>query len=244
MIDLNIQAMKIIKNKAKSLGLTQNELAKRLKVSLPTIKRWYGGGTITLESLHYLVAEVGLTLTEVFSSIENAASENFLYTEEQELFFSSHPDYLAYFDNILRGLSPIQIQKKFKITDKKTILYLSKLDKLKLIEWLPKNKINLLVKGEPIWKSDGSLAIKLRTDIFKSFIEAEKGLGSYFFLHDYLPEDREEITRKIHELLEFSKRANSRAKFQIDSSGPAGLYISLQHFRWNIDEYLYTKNTT
>ncbi len=238
MIDLNIQAMTLIKNKAKSLGLTQKDLAKRLKVSLPTIKRWYSGSTITLESLHSLVTEVGLTLTEVFSSIENSVSENFHYTKEQELFFSTHPDYLAYFDNILRGLSPTQIQKKFKLTEKKQVLYLSKLDKLKLIEWLPNNKIRLIVKGEPIWETNGLLAVKQRADIFKSFIEAEKRSGSHFVLHDYLTEDREEITRKIQELLEFAKRANSRAKFHLDGSNPAGLYISLQNFRWDIDKYL------
>ena len=238
MKDLNIQAMKIIKNKAKSLGLTQNDLAIRINVSLPTIKRWYGGGTITLESLHTLVSEVGLTLTEVFSSIENAVSEYFHYTEEQELFFSTHLNYLAYFDNILRGLSPIQIQRKFKLTEKKNILYLSKLDKLKLIEWLPKNKVNLLVQGEPAWEANGLLATKQRNDIFKSFIDAQKESGTYFYLHDYLPEDSEMIKIKIEELLEFAKRANSRAKFHIDESSPSGLYISLQNFRWDIDRYL------
>ena len=239
MKDLSLQVMKIVKNKAKSLGLTQNDLAKRLKVSLPTIKRWYGGGTITLESLHSLVAEVGLTLTEVFSSFENKVCENFQYTEEQEFFFSSNPDYLAYFDNLLRGLIPAQIQKKFKLTEKKTILYLSKLDKLKLIEWMPKNKIRLLVKGEPIWKADGVLAISQRAKIFQSFIEDESIEGSHFYLHDYISEDKQELNRRVQELIEFAKRANSRAKFHNDDSKPSGLYVSLQDFRWEIDKYLY-----
>ena len=74
MINLNKQAMIIVKNKAKSLGLTQSDLAKKLGVSLPTIKRWYGGGTVTLESFKLLVNEVGLSLTEIFSSIEESTS--------------------------------------------------------------------------------------------------------------------------------------------------------------------------
>lgn len=238
MIDINKQALLIVKNKAKSLGLTQNELARKLGVSLPTIKRWYGGGTITLESLKLLVNEVGLSLTEVFSSIEEATSETFHYTEEQEHFFSANPDYLAYFDNLLRGLSPSQIQKKFHIPEKKSLQYLSKLDKLKIIEWLPKNKVRLLVKGEPVWKVGGSLAVKLRNDIFKSFMESERRSDSHFFLHDYLPEDRDEVARKIQELIEFAKRANSRAKFRTDDAKPAGLYLSLQNFRWEMDKYL------
>lgn len=238
MRDLNKQALQIVRNKAKSQGLTQSELATKLGVSLPTIKRWYGGGTITLESLQRLVAEVGLTLTEVFSSLEETASETFHYTEEQEHFFSENPDYLAYFDNLLRGQSPSQIQKKFHMSERKSVQYLGKLDKLKLIAWLPKNKVKLLVKGEPVWKTGGELAKKLRSDIFRSFIEREQRSDAHFFLHDYLPEDRDELARKIQELIEFAKRANSRAKFRTDSSKPAGLYLSLQNFRWEIDKYL------
>lgn len=238
MRDINKQALQIIKNKARSLALTQNELAIKLGVSLPTIKRWYGGGTITLESLQLLVNEVGLTLTEVFSSLEASSSETFQYTGEQENFFSENPDYLAYFDNLLRGFGPAQIQKKFRLSERKSVQYLSKLDKLQLIEWLPKNKVRLLVKGEPVWKDGGKLAATLRTDIFKRFIEKEQRSNTNFFLHDYLPEDRNQIARKIQELAEFAIRANSRAKFQIDNSKPVGLYLSLQNFRWDIDEYL------
>lgn len=238
MVDINKQALQIVKSKAKSLGLTQNQLARKLGVSLPTIKRWYGGGTVTLESLQLLVNEVGLTLTEVFSSIEESTSETFQYTEEQEHFFSANPDYLAYFDNLLRGLSSSQIQKKFRMSERKSVQYLSKLDQMKLIEWLPKNKVRLLVKGEPVWKVGGALATKLRGDIFSSFVKAEKKSDSHFFLHDYLPEDRDEVARKMQELIEFAKRANSRAKFRTDNSKPVGLYLSLQNFRWEMDKYL------
>lgn len=238
MIDINKQALQIVKNKAKSQGLTQNDLAKKLGVSLPTIKRWYAGGTITLESLKLLVNQVGLSLTEVFSSIEESALETFHYTDEQEYFFSTNPDYLAYFDNLLRGNTPSQIQKKFHLPEKKTVQYLSKLDKLKLIEWLPKNKVRLLVKGEPVWKVGGPLAVKLRNDIFKSFIESERKSETQFFLHDYLEEDRKEISRKIQDVVEFAKRANRRAKFNIDKAKPSGIYLSLQNFRWEVDKYL------
>ena len=238
MSDINKQALQIIKNKAKSLGLTQSELATKLGVSLPTIKRWYGGGTITLESLQLVVNEVGLTLAEVFSSLEQSTAKTFHYTKEQERFLSEHPDYLAYFDNLLRGLNPSQIQKKFRMSERKSIQYLSKLDKLKLIEWLPKNKIKLLVNGEPTWRVGGELDARLRNDIFKNFIEKEQRSDAHFFLHDYLPEDRNEIARKIQELIEFAKRANSRAQFRIDDSQPVGFYVSLQSFRWDMDKYL------
>ena len=235
---LSNDVMKVVKRKAKSLGLTQTNLAKRLKVSLPTLKRWLAGGAISLDSLSLLVNEVGMTMTEVFSSVEALTTMSFQYSEEQEKFFSDHPQYLAYFDNLLRGLTPKQIQRKFVIDDRKTVSYLSKLDKLNLIMWLPNNEVRLLVEGEPVWNPKGPLARQLRKDIFESFIKSEKSKDVHFYLHDYSKEDREEILKKISELIEIAKQANRRARYHAEEAKPAGLYISFQDFRWNLDEYL------
>lgn len=238
MKDLNKQAIQVIKLKAKSLGRTQQDLAHSLSVSLPTIKRWYGGGNLTLGSLKKIANEVGLSLTEVFASIEESNQSTFNYTPEQEVFFAKHPDFLAYFDNLLRGQTPAQIQRKFGLSERKSIQFLSKLEKLKLIEWLPKNKVRLLVTGEPVWRLKGPLSTKLRQDVFESFMAHEQSAHAHFLLHDYLPEDRAEITRKLQDLIDLAKRANGRAKFRPENSKPAGLYLSLQDFRWNLDDYL------
>lgn len=238
MIDLTKEAAAYLKNKAKSKGISQAQLAKKIEVSLPTIKRWFGGGTITIEVLQKLASEIGVSLTEVFSSIEESSTQSFHYTDEQEHFFSNNIEYLAFFDNLLRGYSPTHIQRKFKISENKIVSYLSKLDKLKLIQWLPKNKIKLMVSGEPIWKKDGLLSKKLRKDIFNAFIEIEEKSKSHFFLHDYSEEDRLELERKIGEVLDFAKRANGRAKSKVDVTKSAGLYISLQNFRWSLDKFL------
>lgn len=238
MRDLNKEAGILLKKKARTKGITQAQLAKNLKVSLPTVKRWFGGGTLTIQALQQLTTEIGVSLTEVFSTIEEVSERSFQYTEKQELFFSNNLGCLAFFDNLLRGYAPIQIQRKFKMSDEKIVLFLSKLDKLQLIEWLPKNKIKLLVSGEPAWKKDGPLSKKLRNDIFKDFTEREDKLKSHFFLHDYTAEDKTEIERKINELIDFAKRANNRAKSKVDESQPTGFYVSLQNFRWSIDKYL------
>ena len=238
MSDLTKQAMGLIKNRAKSQGLTQQSLAQKLGVSLPTIKRWYSGGTMTLDALRKLSNEVGITLTEIFSSIEEGKAQQFNYTPEQELYFSENPSYLAFFDNLLRGHSPQQIQKKFNLSEKKVINFLGRLEKLKLIEWQPKNKARLLVQGEPVWKPGGPLATKMRSDIFQSFLRSENKSKSHFFLHDYLEEDIDQIKIKIEELIQYTKRANSRAKFKPSSAKPMACYLSLQNFRWELDGYL------
>mgnify|MGYP001576660952 CR=1 FL=1 len=115
--------------------------------------------------------------------------------------------------------------------------------------------LNIVKKNQCLWIEDwqglwkhsciiqssrhrSSLCFGCIENQYKSNTEAEQKADSHFFLHDYLSEDREEIMRKIKELIEFTKRANSRAKFKTDNSRASGLYISFQKFRWNIDKYL------
>ncbi|RYZ68472.1 MAG: XRE family transcriptional regulator [Proteobacteria bacterium] len=90
--DLHRELVAIVKARAKTNGLTQAALAKRLSVSLPTMKRWYQGDFVTLENLKRLCDEVGLSLTEAFATVEDAKSLNFQYTNEQEVFFAMNLD--------------------------------------------------------------------------------------------------------------------------------------------------------
>lgn len=238
MSDLSKQAMMIIKNRAKAQGLTQQDFAKNLGVSLATMKRWYGGGTITLDILKDLCHEVGMTVSDVLSTVESQSTTKFSYTREQEDFFADEPSYLAFFDQLLRGYTPAQVQKKFQVSARRLTQMLSHLEKLKLLEWLPHNKVRLLVSGEPVWIAGGPLAGKLRQEIFQAFLESEVRSKSHFFLHDYLEDDLVTIKLKVEELIQMAQRAHSRAKYKPEAAKPMGFYLSLQDFRWSLDHYL------
>lgn len=238
MSDYSKEIVSIIKQRTRLNGLTQQDLATNLRVSLPTIKRWLAGEFVTIDNLKRLCEEVGLTLSEVFAMVESYSVPKFQYTLEQEGFFAEHPDYLAFFDNLLRGYTVNRIQKKFSLSQRKVELYLAKLDKLELIDWLPQNKSKLLISGEPVWRKDGALAKKLRKEIFNSFQARDDQSNSYFFLHDYLPEDAAAIQSRIEELIQFASRADKRSKARPEDARPKGLYISCQDFRWSLDEYL------
>lgn len=238
MKDLSTDVIDLVKARAKANGQTQADLAKRLRVSLPTIKRWYQGEFSTLGNLKLLCDEVGLTLTEVFEAAEKPRTLNFQYTIEQESFFADHPEYLAYFDLLLSGHSPANIQKTYSLEPKLATRILSKLEKLRLIDWLPSDKIKLLVTGEPVWRKNGPLSKKLSPENLRTFLQTADHSKTHFFLHDYLPEDADVLKSKIEDLIRFARTADKRAKRRNNEAKPHGFYISLQNFRWNLDEFL------
>ena len=117
------ELMKYLKQLAKSQGITQRVISEHLDVSLVTIKRWFAGSNMNLDQANQLCTFLGTTLGQSLIAIEKK-SDYFSYTNEQELFFSKNPDYLAFFDLILNGKKMKSITKKYKISYNQLTKYL------------------------------------------------------------------------------------------------------------------------
>jgi Mn-dependent DtxR family transcriptional regulator len=234
---ISAELMKYLKNRAHSQGITQKMIAEHFNVSIPTVKRWYAGSGLSLEQANEICNYLGIPLGQALISIKNT-SDSFQYTLEQEIFFSTNPDYLAFFDNLLRGKSVNRIAKKFTLSNTKVTKYLIKLDKLGLIELHPNNKIKLLVKGEPVWRKNGPLVKSFKQKILDSFLSTKSSVVDKFHLYDLTAEDIKLITKNIEELLNFSSRASNRSAISNHKSKSYGFQISLKEFRWSLDNFL------
>ncbi|MDD4973466.1 MAG: helix-turn-helix transcriptional regulator [Bacteriovorax sp.] len=167
---MNSEFNKQIKNVLKLQGITQEEFAQQMKVSVPTIKRWLKGEGVLFTDLIRMLDCLGLRLSEVAMMFEGALANKFTYTLKQEQLFVSIEGLLAFFDQLLKGRSPSQIARTYSLTEKSVVFYLSHLDKSGLIEWLPKNKARVLVTGEPSWIKGGPLSQKFRRQIIDGHI--------------------------------------------------------------------------
>jgi transcriptional regulator with XRE-family HTH domain len=177
----------LVRRELKLQGITQQEFAKIMKTSTPTIKRWLKGEGVLLKDWTRMLDCVGLSLSEALLILEGSSHKSFTYTEKQEQSLSTEEGLLAFFDLILKGRSPKQIARQYNLTEGSIVFYLSKLDKIGLIEWLPDNKVKLLVSGEPRWIKMGPLAQKFRKQIMEGYI------GNYI-------DDRDQLKINIYSL--------------------------------------------
>ena len=97
-----IKLMTVVKRQAKAKGYSQPILAKKLNVSLPTLKRWLAGKTVRLDNLKQLSDVLGLSFVELAAATDEGSSRRH-YTLEQEAEFAKKPEFLAFFDFLLRG---------------------------------------------------------------------------------------------------------------------------------------------
>lgn len=125
-----------IKSVLKMQKKTYEDLAEELEVSVPTVKRILTKEEMTLSRLLQICSYLKLSLTE----LEKIANHNKgitrnTFTEKQEDFLSKNTNYLTFLLMMYSGLSPQEIQKQTKISEKSVKLYLLRLDKLDLITY-------------------------------------------------------------------------------------------------------------
>lgn len=194
-----------IKLKLKEKQITQDEFAQVMSVSSPTIKRWLKGDGLLFKDLSLMLEKLQMKLSDLALLAEGELSYQFTYTKEQEDVFCQVEGLLAFFDQLLKKRSPKQIAKNYKLTDKSLNFYLSKLDKLKLIEWRTDNNAKLLVSGEPSWINNGPLSQKFRKQIMTEHIQLylNNRDNLKIAIYDLSPDSYKKINDKYQELVEY-----------------------------------------
>lgn len=234
--DDTLLLMQLLKGRARALGVTQAQVAKRFAVSLPTVKRWFAGKGIAVETLTKLMQMFDVTWHDIASEFEVLAGPVHEYTLEQEKLFVRYPSALAYFNRLRDGLRPIEIEKQHRLSKRTTRRYLQFLETVGLIEIHPNDKIRVCVEGESRWIKNGPLSIQYKRTIISEFsAEVEKKSGSIRMgLHHLFPEDAADIQNQLSEIRARALRADRRARLaKLKGTQSMGLLFAFEAFEWD-----------
>jgi transcriptional regulator with XRE-family HTH domain len=143
-----------LKKSVRARGLTYAELARRLRISEASVKRMFSRGTFTLARIEEVLAAVDLDLYEVARMTRGATGAAQL-SHEQEVGLAKDERLLALFWLVLNGWSFEEILGAFSITRTELTIAFARLEKLKLIEWGPRERARLLVPRDFVWRAGG-----------------------------------------------------------------------------------------
>ncbi|RJF92563.1 helix-turn-helix domain-containing protein [Noviherbaspirillum saxi] len=139
-------------------GIGYRDIARTLAVSEPTIKRWFAGKGITVERLEDLCAFVDVSLIELIEFAAHDADARLRQLSiEQEQALAQDQILVFIFTIILRGWSPDELWREQGLEPAALIVYLTRLDKLRLIDLLPGNEVRLLTVRDIEWRKDGPM---------------------------------------------------------------------------------------
>jgi len=162
-----------LKLSLKAHGKTYSDVSKYLNLSEASVKRLFSERSFSLQRLDEVCQMINMEITDLVQLMnENNTVHLSGLSEEQEKEIANDLDLLLVTVCVLNRWAMQDIIGYFRLSEAECIGYLAKLDRLKLIELLPKNKVKLLVTANFKWRENGPIQCffldKLQADFFSS----------------------------------------------------------------------------
>lgn len=146
-----------IKRQLRRRGLTYRDVAVALELSEASVKRLFASGRMTLDRLARLADLLGLTLAELTQ--QAAAMETRLreLSVDQEAALVSDIRLMLVAVCALNHWTLSDIVAGYRLTEAECIERLLRLERLRLIDLLPGNRIRIVVARDFAWRPDGPI---------------------------------------------------------------------------------------
>jgi len=168
----------VLKQTLKAHGKTYADVASHLQLSEASVKRLFSQKSFTLQRLDQVCQMLGIEISDLVQQLNEGASSRLSeLTLEQEQEIVSDLELLLVTISVLNRWTLEQIVEHYNIAELRGINHLAHLDRLKLIELLPKNRVKLLVTPNFRWQDNGPIQRffmeKLESDFFNSRFNKE-----------------------------------------------------------------------
>jgi len=162
------QIVDAIKVTLKTQGITYRELAKKLDVSESTVKQMFANGNFSLNRLDAICELLDVDLNALLELSESLEDRLTSISLEQEQALVEDQKLLVVAYCLVNHWKVDEIVERYDISDIEVITLLARLDKMRLIELQPNNKVRLLMANNFSWHPNGPIE-----KYFKSTIQTE-----------------------------------------------------------------------
>jgi DNA-binding Xre family transcriptional regulator len=234
-----------LKRQLKARGLSYRDVAIALELSEASVKRLLSTGRITLERLTALCEMLGLSLAELTQ--EAAASEIKMQqlTPEQETDLVADPNLLLVAACALNHWTLDDIVAHYRLSPTECLQRLLRLDRLRLIDLLPGNRIRLNVARDFDWLPDGPIRRYFRARGEADFLAGafERPDEALFFVHGMLTaEAKTQLLTQLRQLRKrFAALHDESQQAAIGARRGSGLLLALRE--WEPPDFAQLRRT-
>jgi Cro/C1-type HTH DNA-binding domain len=207
-----------LKRALKERGLTYAMVAKQLRVSLPTAKRLFATGQFSLERLEQICEVAGTGLRELLERAHERSLPKNQLTLTQEREIVSDPQLLFVTWLVLNRTPFEEITRDYQLTERDVLRCLIRLDRLRVLELQPNNRVRLLVDRRFSWRAGGPVQRYVHERMLREFLSnAFTGAQDEFFFHGapmsvaVRVQLKRVLQRAAQECLEIAERDRSAA---------------------------------
>lgn len=238
-----VNLIKTLKRALKAHGKTYADVAEQLKLSEASIKRLFSEQSLSLQRLDQICQLIRIEISDLVQMMNDQSSHHLSsLTREQEQEIANDLELLLVTVCILNRWSLADLMGYFHLTKARCINHLAQLDRLRLIELLPNNRIKLLVAPNFKWRENGPIQRffleKLGNDFFNSQFKKEG--ERLIVINGMLADSSSTVFQKKMELLAkaFDDLNNDDAGLPIDQRTGTTVVLALRNWRYGIfDQY-------
>jgi len=151
-------------------GITYAQLAKALRLSEASIKRLFSQGRFSLHQVLAICDVLGTTLGDVARSTDARAEGVPELAVAQERALAEDVRLLLLFHLLVAGWSAADVAREYGIAGTERTLLLARLDRLKLIELLPGDRVRLRVARDFRWRANGPVRRRYGAQVLQEFL--------------------------------------------------------------------------
>ena len=161
-----------LKRQLKRRQLTYRALAARLGLSESAVKQMFAAGNMSLKRLDAVCEVLGLDIGELVELAERDERRIERLSLEQEAELVREPRLLVVAYCVVNRWSFEEIVATYRIDETECVRRLATLDRMKLIELLPGNRIRTLTAGDFGWHADGPIERYFRTEVQGQYFDS------------------------------------------------------------------------
>lgn len=163
-----IALIKTLKQALKAHGKTYRDVANALDLSEASVKRLFASHSLSLERLDQICQTMGMEISDLVQMMSGRVTKTKELSEVQEQQIVDDTVLLVVAICVLNKFTFDEIKDEYAISETELIQKLAQLDRLKIIELLPKNRIKLLISSNFSWRENGPIQ-----RFFQSKVEQE-----------------------------------------------------------------------
>lgn len=197
------QLLATVKAELKVRRITYRDVASVLKLSEASVKRLFSTGNFSLDRLVVLCSLLDMTLVELAQTASTSTPRLSCLEEKLETELVSDPKLLLVATCTLNHWSLTDIVERYQLNEAECLRCLLRLDRMRLIDLLPGNRIRINVARDFDWLPSGPIAhffaSRGRDDFLSGSFDADD--ESVFFVHGMLtPQARRQFIAQLRKL--------------------------------------------
>ena len=227
-----------LKQALKNRHLTYAAVANGLGMSEANVKRMFASKRFTLERLEEVCQLMQMELSDLFALHEQSVQKITHFTLEQEKELVEDTKFLMLAVAVRNRFSFEELLEQYDISETECIHYLAKLDRLKLIDLLPNNRIKLRISDDFRWLPNGPIENFIETQVLKQFLKSRFNdeLAQRMYLLAMLSETSIQILlSKMRQLeKEFNELLRQDSKLPLSKRQTVGFFLALRPWQANV----------